>query len=215
MAAFCNTSRTLRHSGLAANLFDSELRRDFASVPRLAQVDDKSAMRDTAMCGGRKGGYMTTVAVQAQSAVQELLERWPALKTYEQKATYARDIVELHLHEENPQRIDECIKLYAENAVWETPARNQFYTGRETIRAMYLRIFAGTADFSFELLDSYATPTRVFVDMWARFRMTGDAFDNCPFPVGTRVKMRLLHSFHILDGLIEREIGYEIWLRDT
>jgi hypothetical protein len=28
------------------------------------------------------------------------------------------------------------------------------------------------------------------------------------------VKMRLLHNFHIRDGMITREIGYEIWRRD-
>jgi len=160
------------------------------------------------------GELMNTVIERARVSVQELLACWPTLRSYEQKAQYAHDLVEMHLHEENPERIDECIKLYAENAVWEAPARAQIYTGRRTIREMYLRIFAGTTDFSFERLDSYATPTRVFVDMWAKFKLVGDAFDNCPFPTGTRVKMRLLHSFHIRDGLIEREIGYEIWLHD-
>jgi hypothetical protein len=27
-------------------------------------------------------------------------------------------------------------------------------------------------------------------------------------------EMRLLHNFHIRDGMIAREIGYEVWLRD-
>ena len=34
------------------------------------------------------------------------------------------------------------------------------------------------------------------------------------FPIGTKVKMRLLHNFHIRDGMIAKEIGYEIWRRD-
>jgi hypothetical protein len=33
-------------------------------------------------------------------------------------------------------------------------------------------------------------------------------------PYGTRVKLRLVHNFHITDGLISREIGYEMWLAD-
>src|SRR5262245_41546914 len=33
-------------------------------------------------------------------------------------------------------------------------------------------------------------------------------------PIGTKVKMRLLHNFHIRDGMIAKEIGYEIWRRD-
>jgi hypothetical protein len=28
------------------------------------------------------------------------------------------------------------------------------------------------------------------------------------------VRMRLLHNFHIRDGMIAKEIGYEIWGRD-
>jgi hypothetical protein len=28
------------------------------------------------------------------------------------------------------------------------------------------------------------------------------------------VKMRLLNNFHIRDGMIAKEIGYEIWRRD-
>jgi hypothetical protein len=28
------------------------------------------------------------------------------------------------------------------------------------------------------------------------------------------VKMRQLHNFHIRDGMIAKEIGYEVWRRD-
>ena len=59
-----------------------------------------------------------------------------------------------------------------------------------------------------------AQPDRVFDDMWATFRISGDGFDNCPFPIGTKVKMRLLHNFHIRDGMIAKEIGYEVWRCD-
>jgi hypothetical protein len=37
---------------------------------------------------------------------------------------------------------------------------------------------------------------------------------SCPFPIGTKVKMRLLHNFQIRDAMIAKEIGYEIWRRD-
>ena len=69
-------------------------------------------------------------------------------------------------------------------------------------------------DVRFEPVERFASPDRVFDDMWVRFTLVGDDFENCPFPVGTRVKMRLLHNFHIRDGMIAREIGYEVWLRD-
>jgi hypothetical protein len=35
--------------------------------------------------------------------------------------------------------------------------------------------------------------------MSATFRISGDGFENCPLPIGTKVKMRLLHNFHIRD----------------
>jgi hypothetical protein len=53
----------------------------------------------------------------------------------------------------------------------------------------------------------------VFDDSYASFRIVCDAFENCPLPIGTQVKMRLIHNFHIRDGLIAREIGYEVWRR--
>jgi hypothetical protein len=58
------------------------------------------------------------------------------------------------------------------------------------------------------------TPDRVFDDSWATFRISADGVDNCPFPIGTKVKMRLLHNFQIRDGIIAKEVGYEVWRRD-
>ena len=61
---------------------------------------------------------------------------------------------------------------------------------------------------------SLAPPDRVFDDMWATFRISGDGFDNCPFPIGTKVRMRQLHNYHLRDGIIAKEIGYEVWRCD-
>jgi alkanesulfonate monooxygenase SsuD/methylene tetrahydromethanopterin reductase-like flavin-dependent oxidoreductase (luciferase family) len=57
-------------------------------------------------------------------------------------------------------------------------------------------------------------PDRVFDDMWATFRISADGVDSCPFPIGTKVKMRLLQNFHLRDGMIAKEIGYEVWQCD-
>ena len=61
---------------------------------------------------------------KSRETVEQLLARRNLPKTYEEKCQYALDLVDMHLHEENPDRIDECIKLYTEDAIWETPARN-------------------------------------------------------------------------------------------
>ena len=157
---------------------------------------------------------MSSVIERARVSVDELLATRQQARTYEQRCRYALDLVDMHLHEENPERIDECLKLYAEDAVWDCPARRVSYVGRQKIREMYLRLFASAEGIKFHPIERFASPERVFDDMEARFRLAGNGFENCPFPVGTKVNMRLLHNFHIRDGLIAREIGYEIWRRE-
>jgi hypothetical protein len=156
---------------------------------------------------------MTMVAEKARLTVDDLIARRLQPTTYEEKVQHALDVVEMHLQEENPDRIDECIRLYTDDAVWEAPARLVSYQGRETIKKMYLRVFANVVDFEFTPVERWATPNRVFDDSFASFTITGDAFENCPYPIGAKVKMRLIHNFHIRDGLISREIGYEVWRR--
>jgi hypothetical protein len=154
------------------------------------------------------------LVTKSRETVDQLLARRSAPMTYEQRCQYATDLVDMHLQEENPERIDECLKLYTPDAVWEAPARGVTYVGRAKIKEMYLRLFRSGDGISFEPIERFASPDRVFDDMWVRFRLTGDGFENCPVPIGSKVKMRLLHNFHIRDGMIAKEIGYEIWLRD-
>jgi hypothetical protein len=151
------------------------------------------------------------VVEKAHETVEQLLARRNVPKTYEELCQYALDLADMHFHEENPGRIEECIKLYTEDAIWEAPARAVAYTGRERIKEMYLRLFESMALPRAEPVERFASPDRVFDDMWVTFRLSGDGFENCPYPIGTKVKMRLLHNFHIRGGLIAREIGYEIW----
>lgn len=156
---------------------------------------------------------MSSVIERARMTVDRLLATRHQPRTYEEQCQYAMNLVDMHLHEENPERIDECLKLYAEDAVWETPARRVSYIGRQKIKEMYLRLFASAEGIKFHPIERFASPGRVFDDMEVTFRLSGDGFENCPLPIGTKVNMRLLHNFHIRDGMIVKEIGYEIWRR--
>jgi ketosteroid isomerase-like protein len=156
---------------------------------------------------------MTALAESARLTVDDLIAQRHKPRTYEEKVRHAMDLVQMHLQEENPERIDECIRLYTDDAEWEAPARLVTYKGRDTIKKMYLKVFAGVEDFVFTQVGRWATPDRVFDDSFASFRIVGEAFENCPLPIGTNVRMRLIHNFHIRDGLISREIGYEVWRR--
>ena len=66
---------------------------------------------------------MTTVAEKARLTVEDLIARRLQPATYEERVQHALDVVEMHLQEENPERIDECIRLYTDDAIWEAPAR--------------------------------------------------------------------------------------------
>jgi len=156
---------------------------------------------------------MSSLIERSRTTVDELLATRHKARTYEERSRYAMALVDLHLHEENPDRIDECIRLYTPDAIWECPARRVSYAGREKIKDMYLRLFASAEGISFRPIERFATPERVLDDMEARFRLSGNGFENCPFPIGTRVNMRLVHNFHIRDGMIAREVGYEVWRR--
>ena len=50
---------------------------------------------------------------------------------------------------------------------------------------MYLKVFKGVEDFVFAPVERSATLGRVFDDSYATFRIVGDAFENCPLPIGT------------------------------
>ena len=86
------------------------------------------------------------------------------------------------------------------------------YRGKQTVLDNYRRLFESAEDMWQTRIDQYATPTRVFDDRVGGMKLiSSHGFPNAPVPVGTRVSMRLIHSFHIQDGLIIRENGYEIW----
>jgi hypothetical protein len=144
----------------------------------------------------------------------DILARRHQPKTEQEAIQYAMDLVEQHFHEENPDQIEACMRLYTADAVWAAPARGVAYKGHEEIKKNYLGVFEAGAGIKFFPLERFGTADRVVDDMWCTFTVCGPGFENCPVPVGTHVKMRLLHVFHIEDGLISREVGYECWTID-
>jgi ketosteroid isomerase-like protein len=131
-------------------------------------------------------------------------------------AEHALWLVHLHFAWENPDRIDRLADLYHDDIVWEVPTRQVLYRGKKEVIANYRRVFESAEGLELRPVDQYATPDRVFDDSEAYFTLTSSAgFPNHPLPVGTKVAMRLIHSFHIAGGLITRENGYEIWRPDT
>jgi ketosteroid isomerase-like protein len=153
----------------------------------------------------------TDLIEKAKVSVDALLARRYTSMTTSERVQHALDLVTMHFEAENADRIDECIRLYTDDAQWEAPARKVTYNGPEIIKDMYLRLFRSCEEFEWTQIDRWATEDRVFDDSIASFRLIGNGFENAPFPVGTNVRIRLTHVFHIRDGRISKEIGYEIW----
>ncbi len=112
--------------------------------------------------------------------------------------------VEAHFHSEAANEVDEALKLYTDDIVWEAPARNLIFQGKEDVGNNYRKIFASIRDVEFRNLQRFATEDRVVDDSILTFVITQEGF--LPLPVGQEVEMRLAHIFEMRDG-----IAYEMW----
>ncbi len=121
-------------------------------------------------------------------------------------------LVHWHFTWENPDQVDKLGELYHDDIVWEVPARRIIYRGKKEVLDNYRRVFESAEGLTQVPIERYGTPERVFDDCEATFRLTSShGFPNHLMPLGTDVAMRLIHNFHIQDGLIIRENGYELW----
>jgi ketosteroid isomerase-like protein len=117
--------------------------------------------------------------------------------------------VEAHFHSEAVNEVDEALKLYTDDIIWEAPARNLTFQGKEDVGNNYRKIFASIRDVEFRNLQRFATEDRVVDDSILTFVITQEGF--LPLPVGQEVEMRLAHIFEMRDGKISKEIAYEMW----
>lgn len=127
----------------------------------------------------------------------------------------ARNIaaVDKHFHDENPVGIRDALDLYTDDIVWEVPARGILLRGKEAVYREYVGIFESAEGLQIQNIRRFGTEQYVFDDSLVTFTITGPGWRNCPFPIGTKVSMRLTHIFELRDGKICRENGYEIWRR--
>src|SRR5882757_9332874 len=146
-----------------------------------------------------------TIASKARLS-QRREEQAPMTATTEETrtATIAANLaaVEQHFHNENPEGIDLAVGVYTEDIVWEIPARGLVLRDKETVKQEYLRIFESMQVHQITNLYRLATEEWVFDDSIFDITLMSDGFRNCPFPVGTRCSLRLVHAFQFRDGKI-------------
>ena len=116
-------------------------------------------------------------------------------------------MVEAHFGSEAAGRVDEAVDLYTDDIVWEAPTRNIVLHGKHAVAENYRDMFSGFKNVEFRTLDRFATEDRVVDDSGISRELIKNGF--MPFPIGTKVEMRLTHIFEIRDGKISKEIGIE------
>ena len=119
--------------------------------------------------------------------------------------------VEAHFHSEAANEVEKALELYTDDIVWESPARDLVFRGKEATGENYRRMFASFQVEEFRCLDRFATEDRVVDDSVATMVITGDGVANAPAPVGSKVEIRLLHVFEMRQGKISRELVFENW----
>ncbi len=107
--------------------------------------------------------------------------------------------------------VDDALKLYTDDAVWECPARNLRLTGKEEIGNNYRAMAASLRDLEIHPIDRFSTEDRVVDDTIVRFTLVGNGFKNAAAKVGSRVELHLAHIFEMRDGKISKEKSFEIW----
>ena len=119
--------------------------------------------------------------------------------------------VEAHFHSEAAYVVEKALELYTDDIVWESPARDLVFRGKEATGENYRRMFDSFKVEEFRCLQRFATEDRVIDDSVATVRIVGDGVANAPAPVGSKVEIRLLHVFEMRGGKISRELVFENW----
>lgn len=119
--------------------------------------------------------------------------------------------VEAHFHSEAANEVEKALELYTDDIVWESPARDLVFRGKEATGENYRRMFSSFKVEEFRCLQRFATEDRVIDDSVATMVLTGDGVENAPAPVGSKVEIRLLHVFEMREGKISRELVFENW----
>src|SRR5262245_25551095 len=119
--------------------------------------------------------------------------------------------VEAHFHSEAANEVDEALKLYTDDIVWESPARDLVFRGKKAVGDNYRKMFASFTVEEFRCLQRFATEDRVVDDSVLTVVLSGNAMKDPPVPLGSRAEVRLFHVFEMRDGKISRELVFEDW----
>ena len=119
--------------------------------------------------------------------------------------------VENHFHSEAHNEVEAALALFSDDIVWEAPALNglnRAFRGKPAVAENYRRLFASMRNVRVTFLQRFATADRVVDDSLVSFEVAEDGYWH--FPLGSRVEMCLVHIFEMRDGLIARELVFDM-----
>ena len=131
--------------------------------------------------------------------------------TREQIIARNLEVVAAHFHNETPEHVEKAIALYGDTISWEAPTRGVVMHSKGEILEAYRAIFRTVAYRRVVPLRRFATEQFVFDDQIGHVTIVGDEMPNIPYPIGSKLAVRLTHVFEMKDGKIMREIAYEMW----
>jgi ketosteroid isomerase-like protein len=119
--------------------------------------------------------------------------------------------VDNHFHSEATNEVEAALETFTDDIVWEAPAPNglnRVFRGKAAAAKNYRELFESMKDVKFEFLQRFATEDRVVDDSIVTFEVVKDGYWH--FPLGSKVRMRLVHIFEMRDGKISRELVYDM-----
>lgn len=120
--------------------------------------------------------------------------------------------VDGHFHSEATNEVEQALDLYTDDIVWEAPALSGLdrrCEGKQAVAENYRQLWSTMSDVQFTPLQRFATADRVVDDSLVTFNVIRDGY--WPhFRAGQSIEMRLVHIFEMRDGLISREIVFDM-----
>ena len=119
--------------------------------------------------------------------------------------------VESHFHSESLNEVETALATFTDDIVWEAPAPNglnRSFSGKAAVAKNYRELFASMRNVKFQFLQRFATDDRVVDDSIVTFDVVKDGYWH--FPLGSSIEMRLVHIFEMRDGMIAKEIVFDM-----
>jgi hypothetical protein len=117
-----------------------------------------------------------------------------------------------HFHSEGANDVEAALKLYTDDIIFEAAALNglnRCFSGKAAVAKFYRELWATMRDVKFQFLQRFATDDRVVDDSLVTFEVVRDGFWP-PLFTGQKIEMRLVHIFEMRDGLISKEILFDM-----